>query len=57
MRDGNENDPGGRPGPLQGRVVGIIAKPLPESIRQSRAMLPRFAGFAKGMQENSEPQA
>ena len=44
----------GGQGRKQGRVVGIIAKPLAESIRQSRATLPRFAPF-EGMPEDSEP--
>jgi hypothetical protein len=51
---GNKGSPVRGQGRKQGSVVGIIAKPLPGSIRQSRAMLPRVAGFA-GIEEYGEP--
>jgi hypothetical protein len=51
---GNKGSPVRGQGRKQGSVVGIIAKPLPGSIRQSRAMLPRVAGFA-GIEEDGEP--
>jgi len=43
--------------PQTEEVVGIIAKPRPESIRQSRARLSRTAGarFSEGLQEGAEP--
>jgi hypothetical protein len=49
MCDGNEGYPRWAARATTGEGLGIIARPLPESIRQSRAMLPRFAGFAEGI--------